>query len=374
MLAGVRGIRLLQPCAAAIVAVLGLAACGGSSGGGSGSSQSASSNPQTLLKQTFSSAHAVRSGVLHVELQLTPKGSSAVTTPVTLSLDGPFQSGGAKQAPQSDFTMSASALGHKGSMGVISTGNAAFIRLQGTAYSLPASTVKALHKSLASGKSTGSAPGLSSLGIDPSRWLVKPQIVGTETVNGAQTKHLRAAVNVTAFVADVNKMLAKEAKAASAATSQSVPTRIPPATQRKIAAALKHPTVDLWTGSSDSTLRRLALTSSIPVTGQTSTELGGMTSAGVRLTIDYDKLNQSQTITAPAHPRSYAEFQAKLNTLGQQLEGALSGSGATGSTGSGTTGAGSSAQVNKYSKCINAAGGNVAKMQKCASLLNGGSQ
>ncbi|MGH3026395.1 MAG: hypothetical protein ACRDLR_08120, partial [Gaiellaceae bacterium] len=42
-----------------------------------------------------------------------------------------------------------------------------------------------------------------------------------------------------------------------------------------------------------------------------------------------------------------------------------------GSAGPATSSKGSAAQVNKYSKCINNAKGDVTKMQKCASLLNG---
>jgi hypothetical protein len=60
------------------------------------------------------------------------------------------------------------------------------------------------------------------------------------------------------------------------------------------------------------------------------------------------------------------------------LEGGLggaSGSGSSGSGSSGTTtsgGSGAAGTVNKYTQCIQNAGQDVVKMQKCASLLNGG--
>jgi hypothetical protein len=368
------GIRRLGPFMAAIVAVLALTACGSSSssGGSSGSAQS-------LLKQTFSSGHSVKSGVLGFALTLKPTGSSTLTTPITLSLDGPFQSRGSGKLPQSDFTIGVSALGRHGSLGVISTGNAGYVNLQGTNYQLPQADFQKLEQSFTSAQSSGGSEnsGLAQLGINPQHWLTKPSVVGTETVNGDATTHIRAGVDVNALIGDLNTFLAKTAKNTA---SSSIPSQIPQATQQKIAAAVKNATVDVWTGKSDTTLRKLALNLSVPITGKVSTELGGMTSTGIGLTVQYSKLNQPQSIATPTGVHPYSEFTAKLQSIGQALTGALGGSalgsGST-STGSGTatapsTGSGLAAGVSKYSSCIQKANGDVTKMQKCASLLNGG--
>ncbi len=369
------GVRRLGPLIAAIVAVVGLAACGSSSGSG-GSSGSA----QSLLKQTFSGGHSVKSGVLGFELRLTPTGSSTLTTPITLSLTGPFQSRGSGKLPQSDFTIGIAALGRHGSLGVISTGSAGFVSLQGANYQLPQADFQKLEQSFGSAQSSGGSQGtgLGQLGIDPLHWLTKPSIVGTDTVGGASTTHIRAGVDVSALVSDLNTFLAKTAKKASA--SSSIPTQIPPATAQKIEAAVKNATVDVWTGKSDHTLRKLSLNLSVPTSGQVSTELGGMTSAGIGLVFQYSKLNQPQSIATPTGVRPYSEFTAKLQSIGQQLTGALGGGlgGAQSSSGSGTatapssSGSGSAAGVSKYSDCIQKANGDVTKMQKCATLLNSG--
>ncbi len=368
-------IKRLGPFTAAIVAVLVLSACGSSSpsGGSSGSAQS-------LLKQTFSSGHSVKSGVLGFTLTLKPTGSSTLTTPITLSLSGPFQSRGSGKLPQSDFTIAISALGRHGSLGVISTGTAGYVNLQGTNYQLPQADFQKLEQSFSSAQSSGGSqnPGLTQLGINPQHWLTNPSVVGTETVNGASTTHIRAGVDVNALIGDLNTFLAKTAK--NAAASSSLPSQIPQATQRKIAAAVKNATVDVWTGKSDTTLRRLALDLTVPVTGKVSTALGGMTSAGIGLTVQYAKLNQPQTIATPTGVHPYSEFTAKLQSIGQAIAGALGGSALAGgstSTGSATTtapsgGSGSAAGVSKYSACIQKANGDVTKMQKCASLLNAG--
>jgi hypothetical protein len=142
----------------------------------------------------------------------------------------------------------------------------------------------------------------------------------------------------------------------------------------------------VWTGSSDHTIRRLTIALTLPVTGKASSELGGMTSADIALTMQYANLNQPQTITAPTSVHPFSEFQTKLQSFLQAVEGAAQGaiagssSGSTGtatspSTGTGTAtspSSGSAKKVTNYSQCIAAANGDVSKMQKCASLLGGG--
>jgi hypothetical protein len=376
----VRGqIRSLAAILAATVAAIGVAACGGSSSGsgssGSDGSSSASSSPQTLLKQTFSSASAVKSGRVNFQIVITPTGSSIITTPITVSLSGPYEQAQKGQVPQSDLTISFTGLGKHATFGVLSTKTAAYITLQGTSYKLPAADFKQLSQSASQGSAFGSVPGLSSLGINPENWLKNPQIVGTEEVDGTLTEHLSATLDVSKVIADVNTLLTKDASKLGAAAGTD---HISAATARKVTAAIKNPTIDLWTGKNDTILRRLQLGATVPVSGTTSTELGGLTSASFKVTIDTTDVNQPQTITAPTHVGNYQQLQTKLQGILQGLGGlaglgVTSGAGATSGTGTATAPAatGSSSQVSKYAKCINAAKDDVTKMQKCASLLNG---
>ena len=140
--------------------------------------------------------------------------------------------------------------------------------------------------------------------------------------------------------------------------------------------AVKNATVDVWTGKSDKVLRKLSLNLNVPVTGRLSTLAGGMTSAGIGLTLQYSDVNQPQTIAAPSNVQPYSEFTTKLRSVLTGIEGSV-GAGALGSTGStGSTGSSGSAattdKIKKYSQCIQSAGQDVLKMQKCASVLNGG--
>ena len=180
-------------------ASLAVAACGSASSG--------SANPNALLSQTFSGTHKVTSGKLNVTLTIDPSGSSIISGPITLSFGGPFQTRGAGKLPESNFTVSANALGRNVTLGILSTGTAGYVTLQGTSYRMPQATFQKLESSfvqIASGTGTSSTSSntLTKLGIHPLRWLTNPTVVGTENAGGAQTTHIHAGVNVNAMLTD----------------------------------------------------------------------------------------------------------------------------------------------------------------------------
>ena len=346
---------------------------------GCGSASSGSANPNTLLSQTFSGTHKVTSGNLNLTLTIDPSGSSTLSGPITLSFGGPFQTRGAGKLPESNFTVSVSALGRNVSLGILSTGTAGYVTLQGSSYQMPQATFQKLESSFAqiasgTGTSSSGSNSLTKLGIHPLRWLTNPTVVGTETIGGAQTTHIHSGVNVDAMLTDLNTVLEK-ASSLGVSGASALKSGIPPADRTKIAAAIKNPSVDVWTGSSDKTLRRLQITLTIPVTGKTSSQLGGVTSADIGLSMQYSDLNQPQTIKAPTTVKPFSQFQSKVNSFVQGLQGATAGVlGGSSSSGSGSSGGTSTngAAVSKYSQCIQAAGTDVSKMQKCASLLSSG--
>jgi hypothetical protein len=344
---------------------------------GCGSASGSSADPNTLLNQTFSGTHKVTSGVLSVNLTIDPSGSSVLSGPITISFGGPFQTRGAGKLPESNFVVSGSAMGRSASVGILSTGTKGYVTLQGTSYQLPQATFQKLESSFSQlsstpGASTGSG-SLAKLGIHPLKWLTHPAVVGAENVGGAPTTHIHAGVNVDALLTDLNTFLEK-ASSTGVSGASSLKSGLPPATRSKIAASVKNPSVDIWTGTNDKTVRRVTIALTVPVTGKTSSELGGVKSADIGLTLQYANLNQPQTITAPTTVRPFSEFQTKVSGFLQTLEGATGGALGSGtSSGGGTSpSTGTSANVQKYSKCIQQAAGDVGKMQKCASLLSSG--
>ena len=350
---------------------VGVAACGSSANSTSGSAGGSSAGAQALLTDTFSGAHAIKSGVLGFNLSVTPSGSSAIKGPITLSLSGPFQSRGAGKLPLSDLSIDINALGHHGRLGLVSTGAAGYITLKGAAYQLPSAQFEKLASSFTG--SGGSPGGLAKLGIKPLHWLTSPTIVGSDSVAGAPTTHIRAKLDVSALLSDVSTFLGKAAASGATGTA-ALPTSLSPATRQKIAAEIRNPTVDIWTGATDKTLRKLAVGLTVPVSGSVSALFGGLTSAGIQFTLQYSQLNQPQSVATPTNVKPFAAFQQQL----QGILGTVAGLGRSGSTtgaGSSTAGAAggaSPAGVQKYSQCIQKAGGDVTKMQKCAPLLSQG--
>jgi hypothetical protein len=334
-----------------------LAACGG----GGGSPQQA----RTLLRETFKGAHQVNSGKLTLRLAVAGSGSKTLRGPVSLTFGGPFQSQGNGQLPKSDFTINLSFLGRTATLGVISTGTNGYVTLQGTNYQLPSSTFRQLESSFASATGSGSRSGvLGKLGINPLGWVRNPTVVGSETVGGADTTHIHGSVAVSRLLSDLSTVLQK-ASSLGVSGSSTLASGIPASTRDRIAREVRNPTLDVWTGSRDHTLRKLEVNFDLPVSGAASTLLGGLRSAHVSLLVQYADINQPQTIATPTSAQPFSQFVAKVRSFVQGLQGNVGGSVPLGG------GASSGQTVQRYTQCIQKAGGDVAKMQRCASILNG---
>ncbi len=342
--------------------LLTVAACG------AGGNQAA-----TLLRQTFTGQHKTTSGNLGLSLTVTPSGASALKGPLTISLGGPFQSLGPGRLPQSDFTLGVGVAGGSFSVAIVSTGTKGYVTFGGESYQLPQATFQRLESSFAQlGSSSRSRAGsgvLAKLGIQPEHWLVNPQVVGDEAFGGTNTAHIHAGIDVPALLADLNTFLS-HASSVGAAGATNLPRGISAAARGRIAGEVRNASVDVWTGATDKTLRRLDLRLGLDLTGQAAALLGP--SATVRLTMQYADLNQPQSISAPTTLLPYSQFQARLRVLLADLQGGLVG-GLSGGTGTaGKAGSGTSTNYEKYTQCIQAAGGDIAKMQKCTPLLSGG--
>lgn len=324
-----------------------------------------------LLEQTFDGHHSITSGVLTVDLTIVPRGSSTLRGPIQIAFGGPFVDHGAGRLPESDFTISISAEGHRGALQVISVGGKGYITVGGQSYRMPSASFKSLESGFgslaASGTGSSSNSGaFSSLGIKPLSWLVRPQIAGRSTIDGVATTRVRAGINTPAMLRDFSRLLGRTGSLGISGAG-SLPHSISLSTQRSIAHALGSPSFNLWTGTSDRLIRRLTVSATVPVTGATRTSLGGMRSAAVTLGFEYSHVNQPQTIAVPSATKPYSVFRAQVSQVLQEIESAL----LTGSlgTGSGTTTTGGSTADEKYTQCITAADGDVAKMQKCSKLL-----
>lgn len=386
--------------AALLLAVLSatlLVACGGggssSSGGGKPPSDAAG-----ILKDTFGPNKPVKSGKVDLAVSLDASGLAGINGPLKLTLTGPFQSSGGKTVPTFDFDLALAAGGTNLTAGVTSTGKAGFLKFQGTSYALPDTVFQQFKKgyeqsaSSSDGKKS-SGPSLSSLGVDPLRWLKSPKKVGVEDVEGAASNHISATVDVPSLLGDVDTLLKKAGSLTGVAgAAAGVPSGLTAAQKTAIERAISAASFDVWAGKDDGILRKLDVSVSFDVPASAQGKVGGLKKGTVRLTLTIADLNKEQKVSAPATTKPLNQLTSQLSGLlgglgigGLGSSGGSSGSGSSGSgssgpsgsgssgssgSGAGTTGSVSPSAATKYAQCLQTAGTDIAKVNACAKLLN----
>jgi hypothetical protein len=290
-----------------------LGACGGAVG-----------SAQSLLDATFSGHTQIESGNVNLSFALSASGSSATTKPLAVRLSGPFQNVGASKLPRFALQLQLSAAGHTLNAGATSTGSALFVQLAGTWFSTPQSTYRALEEGYAQATKSASTvkarSTFAALGIEPGHWLLSPTDVGSTTIAGVQTAHLTASVDIPAFLADVSKF--SQAGGGLGPTLPGVAGgTLSPTAIAELAKSIKAAHVDVYTGKSDHLLRRLEVTATVAGTPQTRALLGGLSSADLKVLLEFSDLNKPQAIVAPSHSEPPSQLLPAL----QQLVGALQG-------------------------------------------------
>lgn len=342
----------------ALVAAVTLAACGG--GGG---------DATNVLNQTFSSSNKVRSGKLDLSLGIKLNGSPQLQRPVSLSLTGPFQGRGPRQVPLFDFTLALATGAQNLSGGAVSTGDKGFLRFQGQAYQMPAPLFARFQQTFQNSKQLQQPKGrptLSTLGIDPRHWVKDAKDQGDADVEGTKTTHVSAKIDLPRLLADANKIVAETARLNPTGTTSGA-AGLTPQQRQTIQSTVKDARFDLYSGKDDHALRRMLISLSFQVPQGARSRVGGASGGQVTFQLTFANLNQPQTIVAPTNVRPFAELASKLRAVVGGLGGAASG-GATG----GTAPSGSSnPNAQRYLQCLQSAGGDVAKAQRCAALLNG---
>lgn len=346
-----------------LLAPLLVAGCGGSGGGDASTSQ--------LLKDTFSGGKTVKSGNLDVSLGFQAQGLPTLTGPVALKLSGPFSSQGAGKLPKFDFDLTLVAGGQTVQAGAVSLGDSGYLKFGGRAYSVGQALFDQFktgyEKAQQQSKSRQSGVSFKALGVEPSRWLKDARKVGKADVAGTTTFHITSGVDVPRFLSDVNTLLSK-ARNLGVSGAAKVPQGLSPALQSIIERSVKSAQVDVYTGESDHALRRLSLSVSLAVPQDAQKAAGGLKSGELRFDLQIADLNRPQTISAPANARPLSELQQALGVL--QGGGSATTPPTTAPAPTATTP--SAGAPKRYLDCVQQAGTDIAKVQKCAALLNGG--
>jgi hypothetical protein len=339
-----------------------LVGCGGGDDDGGGDGADSSTDVNQLLKDTFSGEKDIKSGKLDFALD----GDAGSSGSFAVKISGPFESQGSGKLPKLDIDASLEGGGQNLEAGVTSTGDKGFVSYAGTDYEVPSTVFQqfkaGFEQSAKQAKDSGEDQSLASLGIDPSKWLTNAKNEGDAEVGDTETIKISGDVDVPKLLDDVNAALQK-IRSIGGASASSLPEQLTEQDKQQAQDAIKDLSVEIYTGKDDKILRRFVVAMKLEVPDDS----GSNQSADIKLDLQLLDLNEGQDIQAPENTKPFTELAEKLNGLGLGGLGALGGSSGGGSGSSG--GATDQENLEKYSQCIQEAGGDNEKIRKCADLL-----
>jgi len=357
----------------AAVTALALAACGGDDNA-VGEEASASTDVNQLLKETFTGNKKVDSGRLNLTVAVdAPGAQGAQAGPINVKLAGPFQSRGAGKLPSLKMDLAFTGSGQNIKAGVTSTGDKGFVNFNNQDYAVSDQVFRQFQagyeqaQKQAQQQNRQQQQSLTTLGIDPRKWLTNAKNAGEAKVGDADAIRITGGVDVPKLLDDVNVALDKASQLGLQDAGQ-VPEKLTDEQRRQITEAVKGLKVELFTGKEDKVLRRMLVDLDLQ---SAAGEANPAQSAKVKLDFSLTELNQDQEIAAPARTKPFDELLGQLGGLGGGLGGlGGAGGGAGGGTGgSGGTGRADQEDLQKYTDCITQAGSDTAKAQECAKLL-----
>ena len=319
-------------------------------GGDDGNEADSGTDVDQLLQETFSGSKDIRSGKLDVSLRAEGAG---LQSPISAELTGPFQSEGEKQLPRVALDASLEANGESFKAGVTNTGEKGFVSFQGTDYEISGPVYQQFKAAYEQTASTQQGQSLASLGMDPRKWLTNARNAGEAEVGDADTIKITGDVDVPKLLDDINAALEKM-RSLGLQGSDQLPEQLTPEQKQQAADAVKDIGVEIYTGKDDRILRRLVVAMSLQAPGEDQP-------ADVDFDLTLLDVNEDQEIEEPSGAKPFSDLADKLGGLGL---GGLGGGG----SGGGSGGA-SQENLEKYSQCIQDAGGDTAKARKCADLL-----
>jgi hypothetical protein len=335
-----------------LLVVLALGLLAGCGGGDDDDNAAQGADVNTLLDETFSGQRDINSGQVDLKLAVESDGGN-----VTADLKGPFQSEGDGRLPLFQLTASLTGPDLNYDLGVTSTGDEAFVSLQGTDYAVSKPVFDQFKAGYEQAQQQGGQEGqsLASFGIDPREWLTDARVAGESEVGGTETIKITGGVDVPKLLEDVNQAL-EQARSLGLQGSQDIPERLSPQQIQQVEQAIRDLTVEIHTGAEDRILRRIVIALDLQAPEGSGVAAG---TATLRLDLSLLDVNEDQEIEAPDDPRPFDELVGQAGGLG------LGGAGGGGSSGGGT----SQENLEKYSRCIQDAGNDTQKARECAELL-----
>jgi hypothetical protein len=168
---------------AALSAALGIGSCGGDD------EERQQVDPEALLDSAFS--RSVSSAVTSIDLAAGAGAVPSVPAPVSVSLDGPYVSGGGVRIPSADWELEADVAGFGVDGELVSTGDNLYLSVFGDNYQVGRAAVDARRQAL------------TDPGLEPRSWFGPATYEGDEEVEGAETARIDAPLRSAQLAADL---------------------------------------------------------------------------------------------------------------------------------------------------------------------------
>jgi hypothetical protein len=242
-----------------VVPSVALAGCGGGDDG-----NAPLENPDVLLDSA--AAHPVRSAEVQAQAKLTLEGSSVLSQPVTLRVEGPYVGGGGDRIPSFDWKFNVKVLGFGVGGKVVSTGENVFLSPFGDNYEVGSDVIAAVNRQVAA----TSTPARDLFGAARNE--------GNEEVNGVETQHVSAEIE------------GKKVSEAFRPLRDTLGFTHFPAPVGRIGA---------WIGVDDRTVHKLTLDTAFGIAPADRARLGGARGGNLQVEAVLDEINEPQSVHVP---------------------------------------------------------------------------
>jgi hypothetical protein len=223
-------------------------------------------SPEQLLRAAFKGGD-IDSTAFSAEVSISAAGQRG-----SLDISGAFERGAANDVPEFEVSASVDAPGQHVEGGFVSLGDKAYFTQGDTGWRVPDEAWSPVVDAAAKG--TSAQPQSLPMPVDPQSWVRSIESEGTETIDGVETTHVSATLDLERAVQDMLD--------AVRATGRRVPGA------EAIATTVENGKLDAWIGTNDQVLRRLDVDVAFAGSGEIS------------LDIELSRVNQAQDIEAPA--------------------------------------------------------------------------
>ena len=247
-----------------------------------------------------------------------PTAQQLLSKPVTLHMEGASSS----EPRVADMDVTVALMGQNLAMTVLNEGNKAWVRYEDTWYAVPPENTKALQSKDPSALPTDQ---LEDLGLDARQWDVDWELIGTETYDGSEVYHLKAAPDPEKIAGDMLKALEdpdfyKQLGDPQAAEQLKAMKTEKAKELKEAQKALKSVEVQLWIETESMYLRQGTVLIGMDATGLEDAE--GLTAMNMDIAFTMADFDVPVEVEAPAKAK---DLEVLMNEL---MGGMMGGAGA----------------------------------------------